>query len=1290
MRGQVFSNNLEKTKWHQKNLNRIVISSDSSFQNGRKLAQKLGYKLRDTLGKNKIISLQSITPGGEPLYLTTHSTTLAGKMTKTNALYNGGSLGVSISGKSDTLKGKLGMWDGGSILENHVELVGRTTKQASQTSTLSSHSTHVAGILIAAGKNASVIGMSPEADLKFWDYDNDATEIAAAAKDLLVSNHSYGYQAGWVYDENRSKWTWWGLDRVSKTEDYKFGNYDDNSRQLDQIAYNAPQYLIVKSAGNSRSENGPAVSANNSNYLEKYYIKNTSTLDSLPRSKNDGYDIISTNANAKNILTVGALESTLTIPQRASGFNISSYTAWGPTDDGRIKPDLMGIGSNIYSSTNSTTGTQNNLYEYNSGTSMASPQVAGSLLLLQQLYSRTNKGQFMRSASLKGLALHTALDLDVAGPDYKTGWGVLNMEEAGSVLLNKNNNYSLSELKLSQSETKKISVTASGNGPLVVSISWTDPEGKTQGEILNDRTPRLVNDLDLRIKDGTITFSPYILDPYFPDKLAATGDNILDNFEKIIIPNAVPGKTYEISITHKGTLTYATQDFTLIISGINGTNYCSPNSPKTGILKLVKINNATSLAAEMGKTSQVNLDIANLSSGFVNAFIDWNKDGDFDDANEWVKNAGSFTASTYNFDLSVPNSLSTNNIYRLRIFVANQNVTNACSEISDGEVKDFGLQILESSYDLGLEKISQSGGAFCAGTGNLLYTIIRNNGSKTFGKFDVIFNIFEEGALKKSITKNVDSLQTNQVKDLGFTIDVPLINGKNYTYEAKIIAANDQISNNNQLSQNQLLSPNGSPSVTGLSCSLSSLVALSSNINSFWYNSKNALLGTGTTLSVDKGDTYFATIGGISQNLGPKTKYEFGTGTYYSNFGPEPIFDIKTPMVLESARIYTGTAGTIDFYVTDMSTGELVSNSSINLPATRIQKNIVAPPTQISDDKTDQGIVVNLNLQFPKVGKYKITQVCQGGASIFRSNRIKTDTVNAPTNIGFPYNSPDNLISLTGALYQGGVITSGYYYFYDMQFKSLGCASEKVSVPVKDIVSPVITLSQTGTKTICPNSTETINLTASANQSIAYQWQKNQVDIAGQTSSKYSPTTSGIYRVKATNADGCANTSSTFELKVLTTSVPTLYYNSNGILESNASGNISWTFNGNAIPGLSTNTYMPTSSGTYIVKGLDANGCIGSSLGLTITILGNQESNRFKIFPNPSIGNQLYVQWPDLPKGTNFTIEVLDILGQQKLTKDINNLNANSILDISNLSSGVYFIRILNELKSETIKFIKN
>ena len=110
--------------------------------------------------------------------------------------------------------------------------------------------------------------------------------------------------------------------------------------------------------------------------------------------------------------------------------NINSSSSQGPTDDLRIKPDITGNGTNVYS----TYEDFDSHYASISGTSMASPNVMGSLLLLQQYYNEVN-GSFMRAATLKGLALHTADDAGSNGPDAVFGWGLMNSKKQRKLLL---------------------------------------------------------------------------------------------------------------------------------------------------------------------------------------------------------------------------------------------------------------------------------------------------------------------------------------------------------------------------------------------------------------------------------------------------------------------------------------------------------------------------------------------------------------------------------------------------------------------------------------------------------------------------------------------------------------------------------------------------------------------------------------------------------------------------------------------------------------------------------------
>ncbi|WP_229201841.1 S8 family serine peptidase [Arsenicibacter rosenii] len=525
------------------------------------------------------MQLQGIDQTGHPIYYITHNA-LAAQTTRTTALWPGGSLGTALSGASAFMSGKLGMWDGGQALGTHQEFAGTGTTrimQMDQSTLVNEHTTHLAGTLIAKGVNTQAKGMAFGANLRVWDFNDDIAEIGTAAKDLLLSNHSYGPVAGWVYNADRpgndpdQKWEWWGNTSISQVEDYQFGFYSSRSSDIDRIAYSNPYYLMVRSADNKHTETGPPAGV-------AYYLRNSAEKSTVNRSRNDGYDVIAGEANAKNVLTVGSAEAVLQNNQPVS-FNIAAYSGWGPTDDGRIKPDLLGAGTKLYSTISSAT----NAYGTNTGTSMASANVTGSLLLLQELYARlqnsSSEGRFMRAATLRGLAIHSADRINASGaiqagigPDYKQGWGVLNMEKAGAILLNTTGSHLLTEQILQQGGKYTTQIKAQGNEPLVVTICWTDPEAiGTAANSLNvdNRTPKLVNDLDVRLSDNQTTASPWVLDPANPDLAATTGDNIRDNVEQIVIKNPVAGKVYTLTVSHKGQLKYNAQPFSLIISGLS-------------------------------------------------------------------------------------------------------------------------------------------------------------------------------------------------------------------------------------------------------------------------------------------------------------------------------------------------------------------------------------------------------------------------------------------------------------------------------------------------------------------------------------------------------------------------------------------------------------------------------------------------------------------------------------------------------------------------------------------------
>ena len=330
----ISQNNLEllSEKFNEEYLSQRLEVSNWANANNLSVKQKLL--------KSRNAEVQSLI-NGIPKYYITHNR-YAAKTTGTNELWTGGVLDLNISGSSMII----GMWDDAPVLDTHQEFNGRVINF--DDGEASSHATHVAGTIMARGFDHDASGMAYEATLHSYDWNNDLSELAISANNgLLVSNHSYGAAAGWLWNlYEDDKWVWLGDTSINETEDYKFGFYNQESYDWDILANNAPNLLIVKSAGNDRDETGPQQG-------EDYWMYgNEPYLDNTPRSNDGDYDSIAGSALSKNILTVGAIEDLPWGYQNPEDILMSSFSSWGPTDDGRIKPDLVADGVALYSTDN--------------------------------------------------------------------------------------------------------------------------------------------------------------------------------------------------------------------------------------------------------------------------------------------------------------------------------------------------------------------------------------------------------------------------------------------------------------------------------------------------------------------------------------------------------------------------------------------------------------------------------------------------------------------------------------------------------------------------------------------------------------------------------------------------------------------------------------------------------------------------------------------------------------------------------------------------------------------------
>ncbi|MEE4310815.1 MAG: S8 family serine peptidase [candidate division KSB1 bacterium] len=139
------------------------------------------------------------------------------------------------------------------------------------------------------------------------------------------------------------------------------------------------------------------------------FSKGIVVLNSLGNEGNKAWRYMIAPADARGVIGVGAVDE---------NGDLSSFSSYGPTYDGRIKPDVVAMGSSVYVVSPSTT----NQYTYSNGTSLACPLVAGVAGLLLSAHPDYTASQVM--SVLKSTASRAG------APDNAYGWGIVNAYSA--------------------------------------------------------------------------------------------------------------------------------------------------------------------------------------------------------------------------------------------------------------------------------------------------------------------------------------------------------------------------------------------------------------------------------------------------------------------------------------------------------------------------------------------------------------------------------------------------------------------------------------------------------------------------------------------------------------------------------------------------------------------------------------------------------------------------------------------------------------------------------------------
>jgi PKD repeat protein len=380
----------------------------------------------------------------------------------------------------------------------------------------------------------------------------------------------------------------WGSDAA--------GDYTADSASVDDFMWDNPDFLMTTSAGNAGVDGNANGEVDADSTGSPATAKNVLTVGASENDRDGDWSCDSSIGNGctgqNDIFTYGSAwpadypaAPLSNDPSAGNAEQMAAFSSRGPTDDGRIKPDIVAPGTWVLSGYSDlyqegydgVVNPRNGVFQYDGwgfpvseeykymgGTSMSNPIAAGAAAVVRDYYEKAHSHS-ASGALTKASLINSAIDLldenndgsndnDYPIPNNHEGWGRIDVansvdgsaewvDEATGVTTGASDSYNF---------------TVEAGSDVKVTLVWAD-FASTESASVN-----LVNDLDLTVSGSSGTFDGNV----FSGGWSTTGGSAdrINNVENVYIQNADAG-TYTVTVSGFN-VPFGPQPYALVVDGV--------------------------------------------------------------------------------------------------------------------------------------------------------------------------------------------------------------------------------------------------------------------------------------------------------------------------------------------------------------------------------------------------------------------------------------------------------------------------------------------------------------------------------------------------------------------------------------------------------------------------------------------------------------------------------------------------------------------------------------------------